>query len=375
MGEWRYVVEDPITGVIVSNDLPLTNGRLTESLNRPGSLTGTIPLADSHATPEIIAPGRRAIYALRDGVIQWGGPLWKAEVAEGSDEVDITCEGWLGYWDHRDIWRTRTFTQVEQFTIFATLVADAQDDTNTTVLGDPGEGQVDLGITVVWDAASGVLRDRVDQYADHQSKNLGDALRELAGVEDGFDYSMDYTLGTESVGKAIRLHYPARGRDLSEDMSHRFEFEFDTSPTSKTNVIDRAVVADASGQAWRIRGWGEGTDESRPRSQRVDAARGAGYLPTDLAPAWSTVSEQSTLDAHTDAELARTARPLRIPRVTVHPDLDPRWGSYGIGDVVPVDIRDVSPLSSYEGTAKVLGWSIDLDADLPTLDLDPASGT
>ena len=368
---WRFVVEDPLTGMIVAHDLPINGARLTESLNRPGALSGTVPLADSHATAEILSPGRRAIYALRDGVIQWGGPLWTVKVPEGSDEAHIECEGWLGYWDHRDIWQSRSFTQIEQFDIFKTLIDDAQDETGTSTVGHAHEGQVDLGISVTWDTPSGVLRDRIDQYADHQAKNLGDALRELAAVEDGFDYSMRYTLDAETIGKEIRLHYPGRGRDMRGDASHRFEFEFDTSPTSKTNVIDRGVVNDATEQAWRIRGWGEGMDATRLRSQSVGHDAGAGYLPVDQAPSWSTVAQQSTLNAHVSRQLSLYQSPARIPSVTVDPNMEPRWGSYGLGDVVPLDIRDISPLSSYGGPARIVGWSVDVDSDRPSLTFDP----
>jgi len=367
---WRFVVEDPITGMVLAPDLPLSGVRLTEQLNRPGALSGSLALSDGHATSELLSPGRRAIYALRDGVIQWGGPLWSVKVPEGSDTVQVDCEGWLGYWDHRDIWQSRSFTQIEQFDIFKTLVDDAQDETGNATLGHAHEGQLDLGISVTWDTPSGVLRDRIDQYADHQAKNLGDALRELAAVEGGFDYSMRYTLGAETIGKTIRLHYPRQGRDFRGDLSHRFEFEFDTSPTAKTNIVDRAVIHDAKDQGWRIRGWGEGEGTDRLRAQRVDPA-GAGYLPLDASPSWSGVSESPTLTAHAAGHASRYARPLRIPTVTVHPDMDPRWGTYDLGDIVPVDIRDISPLSSYAGAGRIVAWSIDVDSDRPSLDLDP----
>jgi len=367
---WRFMVEDPLTGAIIAQNLPLDGVRLTESLNRPGSLSGSLPLAESHASPEILSPGRRAIYALRDGVIQWGGPLWSVKVPEGSDRVEIDCEGWLGYWDHRDIWQGRRFIATEQFDIFATLIADAQDETDSATVGHPHEGQTDLGISVTWDTPSGITRDRVDEYADHQAKNLGDALRELASVENGFDYSMEYTLGVDTIGKAIRLHYPTRGRDMRGDASHRFEFEFDTSPTSKTNVIDRGVVHDAADLAWRVRGWGEGIDADKPRAQNVDSAAGAGYLPADASPSWSTVRYVTTLRGHVAEHLNLFGRPRRVPSITVDPKADPQWGSYGLGDIVPVDVQDISPLSSYTGPARIVGWTVDVDNDRPSLDLE-----
>lgn len=369
--QWRFVVEDPTSGIIITHDLPLVGTKVTDALNRPGALTGRLPLDDDHATLEVLLPGARAIYAMRDDVIVWGGPLWEANVPAGDNHVDITCEGWLGYWDHRTIWRTRTYTLAEQFDIFAELVADAQDDTNAAVAGDPGEGQVDLGITVGWDAPSGVLRDRVDQYADHQAKNLGDALRELAGVEDGFDMAMRYTLTGSGIDKEIRLHYPMLGRDLRDDASHRFEFEYDASATSKTNVISRGVGMSADDMAWRVRGWGEGTADTRVRHQHVDATAGLGYLPLDAAPSWSTVSRTDTLGEHTREYGRRYNHPTRIPSITVDSTKDPQWGSYQLGDIVPLDIRDRSPLASYQGPARIIGWAIDPRSDRPTLTLEP----
>jgi len=370
---WQYMVEDPLTGVVIAQHVPFVNVKLSESLNRPGSFTADLPLSDSHATTEIVYPGRRAIYAARDGRIQWGGVLWSANVDHGSTSIGVRADGWFGYWDHRDIWQSRVFTQTEQFEIVATLIGDAQDETGSGTAGHAHQGQVDLGITVEWDQPSGVLRDRTDVYLDHQSKNLGDALRELAAVENGFDYSMEYTLTGDTIGKTLRLHHPMRGRDLRGDLSHRFEFEFDTSPTSKTNIVDRGVTWDSSDQGWRVRGWGEGMDETRLRAQHVDSTAGAGFLPLDRSPSWSTVSEQATLNAHTTEDADRYSRPFRVPSITVHPDMHPQWGSYGLGDIVPVDIRDASPLASYEGPARITGWSIDTDNDLPTLDLEPVT--
>ena len=128
MATSRYWVEDILTGIVLTQDLPLNDVQVSDQLNRPGALRGSLPVSSSFATEELLDEGRRAIYWERDGKVEFGGILWSVQRGLGDRKLTLDVEGWLGYWDHRDIWRDRTFTNTEQFTIFQTLVNDAQDE-------------------------------------------------------------------------------------------------------------------------------------------------------------------------------------------------------------------------------------------------------
>jgi hypothetical protein len=218
------------------------------------------------------------------------------------------------------------FTQTDQFDIFRKLVMNAQS------IDRYGPGW-DLGIDVVWDAPSGVLRDRVAAYQGYQAKNLGDALRQLAADEDGFDFGMDYTFNanTNRIDKTIKLYYPTKGRDTG------FRFEYERG--KKTNVISRGF-ADPVKFAWAGDGWGSGNDATRLRSTYVDDTLRGFYPPYEAAPTWSTEIHQDSLDQKTAAYFVRTQRPHPIPVLSVDPDIDPKWGTYGVGDTIGLDVDD-----------------------------------
>lgn len=360
---WTYLFEDPVLNLVVAQDVDLVDVTIEDSLGGRGTLTARLPLDSAHATNDVVAEGRRGVYALRDGAIVWGGLLWDAPVPMGGDAFELRADSWLDYWDHRNIWRSRTFTDVEQFDIYKTLIDDAQ-DSGEALAGNP----FDLGIGVEWDAPSGITRTIVDQYLDHQNRNLGDALRSLAASENGFDHAMSYELLDETVTKTIRLYHPHKGTIPEPGGAPHFEFEFDTSPTSKTNVLRRGLERTARTTAHRVRGWGEGADEARLRSQVIDTLAGDGYPPLDAGPDWSTESVQANLDARTREFTTRVNHPLRLPQIEVDMQAAPKWGSYALGDQIRADIIDRA--ATFTGDARIIGWRLYPERDVAALTLE-----
>lgn len=324
MEQVRFLRESIMTGEVA--DLELDEWSYDETLNRPGSLSAKVALTSPHCTEEILDPYRTAIYAVRGTNVEWGGILSPPSLSIGSSTLDVNCFGWTGYWDHRTIRKDYAPSATDQFSIFKHLVDDAQDEVTF------GDGY-DLGIDVIWDALSGVLRDRSDDYRPWKAKKLGEALQQLAAVEDGFDYAFEYTLNatTDRIDKAIKLFFPTKGRDT------QFLFEYERG--KETNIISYGF-ADPVTFAWVGDGWGEGTDALRIKSPYVDETLRGVYPPYDAAPSWSDVSEQSTLDEHTEETFGRTNRPRRVPVVRVDPNAYPQWGDYTSGDTANFRIID-----------------------------------
>jgi len=248
------------------------------------------------------------------------------------------------------------FTQTDQFDIVKNLVDDAQ----STVKFGAG---YDLGIHTkfntngVDDVKSGVLLDRLEAYRPWLAKNLGDAIRELAGLQNGFDYQMQYVLNplTNRVDKTLKLYYPTKGRETG------FIFEYDRSP-GLTNVIERGF-GDAVNFAWAGDGWGAtpsgGNEAARLRAPFIDQTQRGQYPPYDAAPSWSTVSEQTTLNQLTEAMFLRTKLPNRVPVIRVDPDAYPQWGDYDLGDIVCVTIDDGYGSTPPTGQRnRITGWQV-----------------
>lgn len=378
----RYWVEDILTGIVLTQDLPLNDVQVEDGLNRPGALRGTLPVDHPMATTDILDEGRRAIYWERDGKIEFGGILHDIPRPLGERKLNIQAEGWLGYLDRRDIWTDRQFTNTDQFNIVKTLVDDMQDE------AVHGTG-MDLGIEVVWDSLSGVLRDRLSDYRDYKAANLGQAIRQLASVQNGFDYGMQYTvnLATNRIEKRLKLWYPHRGRDT------KFVFEFDGStarreidtypetypdtyagslstPASTTNITAWGVNATSRNMAWRARGWGDGSEEDRLMSQQINEARRGVYPPYDASfTGFTGVSEQTTLDENTAGALSHVDHPIKLPLVKINPEKYPKWGDWELGDTVHLRINDgygsigtVSP-----APARIIGWQVSPKENRPVL--------
>ncbi len=372
MAEYQFLLEDVMTGFITADDVDINPGcSFNVALNRAGGIRATLSMDSPFATEALITEGRTALYVMRDGKIEQGGIVWDATPSSGG-VLDLTVDGWLGYFDHQIIETDRVFTATEQFDIVSTLVADLQDE------GVHGDG-FDLGITVGWDAPSGVLRDRVDDYRPWHRKNLGEAIRQLAAVEDGFDMAMTYTVSGDRIIKELRLYHPTKGRDTG----HLFEYDAPIAMTdpyldvytdtygapgltpSTANILAYKYPRSARQMAWSGTGWGDGTNEMRLQSPFLDESKRGIYPPMVGAPTFSGVTVQTTLDEHVGAYFATAGDPIRVPVVTVDSAQPPVCGDYVIGD--PVHLRIDDRYTQIAAGYRITGFDMDVDTDTPSL--------
>lgn len=323
----RFVVEDIMSRRIVCDDLPITGWSYSGDLNRAGALSGNLAVASPFATDEVLSPWRRAIYAVLDGGrVDWGGIIVATPRQIGGQAVQISCIGWLGYLDHRFIRTGYVPTNVEQFSIVRQLVLDAQ---NESVFG-PG---FNLGIDVVWDKPSGIVRSFADDFQPWKQKTIGSAISDMAGSTDGFDYVAEFTVDAAAnrITRNIRLHFPVRGRVT------QFLYDLERGQPSPIREWGSAESGDF---AWTGDGWGGGSDTNRVKvSATDDTARGI-YPPIDASLSFSGVNSVATLSHRTAAAIARTSRPMRLPVIRVDPIGPPAWSELALGDSIRVRIND-----------------------------------
>lgn len=356
---WRFLLEDVISGQVILDSLDVAEGGSVEaSLNRAGQVRVAVPQGSPHMPLLREAEGRVALYALRDDRIEVGGLIM--DVAPDGETVKVTADGWLGYFDHRTIRVDRQFTGEEQFDIVETLIDDIQDE------AEWGDG-FDLGIVVDYDAVSGVTRDRLEEYRPWRAKNLGEALRQLASVTDGFDMEMRHEVSGGTVTKVLWLSYPQAGRDVGA--------LFEADARGGNILPGYRASRSARGTAWVGAGWGDGSDEARLTSAYVDETKRGVLVPLEASPSFSGVTVQGTLDDHVAATFASSASTRQTITIPVDPDRDPRWGDVRLGDTVYVRIDDrftqIGTDSAGPVAHRFVGWSFDVDEDLPTLTLEP----
>lgn len=317
---YRYLAYDLVTNELL-DELPLVSPTLSGALNGAGPLQATMALrAEGQSAPGVYrsraaelwaatTTGRTVVYVDSDGVLlpdAW--ILWTRRYDSDSGTVTLGGSSLLSYFEKRRIHTTQTFAGVDQLQIARDLVSWAQTQ--------PGG---DIGVQVGAEL-DGVLRDRT--YWAHERKKVGEALRQLSAVSNGFDFAFEVAYDAGVPTRYLRVG--TRGRS-AETTGHVFEHG--------RNLIRYNLDEDASTQANRIYadGAGDGPTMLQRSADRTDVID-AGWPLLEDAIALKDVSVGTTLQGHATAQVDARAFPVTIASVTVQADGDPPIGSWVVGD-------------------------------------------
>lgn len=309
---YRVLFRDVLSGVI-HGELPAEKFSYTNTLNAPGSATVTIALDPGVAhvnTNTIVTGAATAIYIERRGRFVWSGLLWDAVPNYADGTLDLQCEGWMSYFRLRHYHATTRFTQVDQAVIARSLLQHA---------AMYGVGS-NLGMIEYGTETTGVLRDRT--YKQSERKSIGDAVEQLAAVEDGFDFSFDTAWNGPDLVTTFRVHYPAIGRyrDLTLEQDRNCDI-----PSATIGGKSVATHAFALGS-------GDGPE-------MVWASSGASSLVfprLESVESYSDVKEYSTLKAKADRRVKLGKAPIVLPRIELYSDAYPGLGEFALGDAMNV---------------------------------------
>jgi hypothetical protein len=287
------------------DEVPAKNLQFTYILNSPGSCSFFLPLQDMRTMRDTLDPGRTEIHIVRkDKGRVWGGYLYTA-LASLKGEVQFGGEGWFSELRRRLIDSTKTYVGVDQFDIAWDLIDFTQLKT------DGG-----LGFTRGPEVDSAVLRTRT--YNAYERKNLGEAIEELAAVEDGFDFEID-------ANKVFHMYYPRKG--VATPVHHL---------SLGKNIRGLSWHLDATDTYNEVTALGSGEGASQLRSVAVDTALRASYKLKQKTVSFIDVSVQGTLDDHAAEEL-RLAKDVRDnPQLSAILTPDMPFGSIVVGDAVHV---------------------------------------
>lgn len=360
MPTYRCIATDLRTGARIA-ELPLTGLKFGSRLNSCGDLSATVPLPGLTTTAnstlaatfnDAVDEGRRQLIVERDGVVVWAGIVWMAPYYDSPPRREIRAAETWSYFRRRVIAYSQTFTSTDQVSIAQQLITNA--------IADQGG---DIGVTVEA-STSGVARDRT--YNSYELKPVGEAVEQLALVDDGFDFAIDpaYNPSTGALVKTFRTSYPRRGRSFSQT-GHVFEVG--------RNVIDWCYPTDGASMANRVWAVGRGDGSSSMLSSKSDpyqiqslASGGPGYPLLESTMSRTDVSIQSTLDALALAKLKATSTPITLPEITVRANSDPVFGSYITGDscrfIVPPNTSPRFP-SGLDTFFRIVGWDVTVTDD------------
>jgi hypothetical protein len=337
---------DLMSGALLA-ELPLGQVTFEQRLNSAGQFDASLALSGSAARRRVLldatTPERTVVYAERDGVIVDGFVVWARSMSAGQPLVLRGASLWSLFARNRIV-STLTFAATDQLSIARAIV-------------DHVQGQSGAGFGVVSDGAvlSGRVRDRM--WPSWDRKCAGDAVSELASVQDGFDFAVECGWVGGVVERRLVFGYPRRGRSAG--------------------ATGLRVVAGKNMTGWRrtedglrsarsvdVFGAGDAGDMLIATQTRTDLLD-RGWPLTWESRAHKDVTVQATLDAHASAYVAaRAATPAFWEFDVSLTDPDIGVGSWVVGDDVLVEFdEDADPLlpDGYRGWHRIVTARISVD--------------
>jgi hypothetical protein len=343
MASYRYILTNVLTGSVLA-EVPFESASFSHVLNAPGAFAGTLGLKQpaklesvlkSLLSPSTSSLGKLALYVERDGVIVWGGMLWTGEPDLDAGTFSLNGEGFLSYFRRRVLRAQKVYVQQDQTTgIAKNLIDYAQSVTGGSI-----------GIDTSGVATSGVLRDRT--YEAFERKFIGEAIEQLAAVENGFDFRFDSSWSGGTILNRFLTSYPNTGRQTN------FVLEVGAQLARLSIKVDATSIATNVDEI----GAGEGdlgliATVSNPGLIGV-------YPLLDDVESHVDVNVLATLTAYANRRLSVGRMPVVIPSVDYDPSLEPVLGSYVVGDIMRV--RGGYGLASIDGMFRVMEINVSVD--------------
>lgn len=322
---YRAWTTDLLSGRKLCHDLPIALDSFTYgAVNGPGSASGTVIL-DAPEDPQLTCADRRTcLWIELHGRVVWGGIIWDTEPDILSGTLRVAAQTWWSFFQRSLIRSTLIYRNTtggyDQLQVFRELVAYAQ-----------AKSSANIGV-VVDTHNSGVLTTQL--YGPgagdgaRPDKPVGEALRELAESDPGFEFVDDWADdGTDNPGKRIRLGYPRLGTQAGTDLMFEHPGNIQTYTWVKAgndspNVLVAIGAGDGPNQLVES---ATNTDEIAFGYPRLEASTGGDHR---------EVVRRSELAARARADLNALTGGKLAPVFTVAGPDGPQPGDLGAGDVI-----------------------------------------
>lgn len=244
------------------------------------------------------------VWLYRDGVIIAAGAIGGYQIQGAT--LNVTAPGLLSYLAYMYVTSDLTYSGVDQTLIGQALVDHWQ-----------GQSYGDFGIDTSSIAASGVTRDRT--YLAAEQHQIGQRLNELGAAADGFDVDID------PATRELLLTSPQQGSDLTASVV------LDGRNITDAGVVVSVAPGDVASEAF---GLGGSASDARLTSAQDNTTVRASFGRTGVFGSFDGVTQQATLDEHTQSLLDARSTPLFVPGPGLIPVADVDVGSIDIGDTV-----------------------------------------
>jgi len=290
-------------------------------------------------------------------VVLAAGPIWARDYSVDGRELTVNAKGVWSYYDHRHVLPLlAATTDVTEFTVpdpandggtmpnpdLRTQYTNWELGTIAKKLVEQAHAWTGGELPIVFEADRVGIHERI--YEGPEFKNLGEVLRQLQNVEGGPDVRFRPRFTGDRLGIEWVLETGTEAQPL---LTGSAVHSWDVS-APQSSVSDLTIREDASALA--SLGWATGgrvSDETLVARSYDETLIDNGYpLFEDLDSTHSTVSVQSTLDAHAANVVGYGSAPVEVWSFTVEANAQPLLGSYLEGDYC---VLDVAPWDSATG--------------------------
>ncbi|WP_194521979.1 hypothetical protein [Cellulosimicrobium sp. JZ28] len=362
----RIVCGELVTGKILAT-VPTTDngGAWSTVLNDAGTIDATVPLRtrDVRARRELLGylePTRCYLAAITDdGDVLEAGPIWKHGFNDNTGELKVGAAGLMSVFDHRLVVKVLAAGERAQTTTLSwsglSLATIAKRLIQTSMSHAGGS----LPLVLPDDELGSAVRN----YPGYELGVVGERVRQLVEVAGGPDIALQPRL----TGDGLRIEWVMRAGTTADPLLHQAgdDWAWDRG-AARGPLTKLSVDVDATGVAQRTWAIGSGMESALMLGTAYDPAPlAAGYPLLEATGSFTSVLEQSTLDAHA-AALADTARrPWQTWALTVRADTAPRLGTYRPGDWARVHVPATHEyLREGRYRSRVLSVSGDLSASV-----------
>jgi hypothetical protein len=336
---YRYLLTDVLNASVRLAELPFESATYSHVLNAPGAFSGTMGLQQPAKLAAVLTEqlqlGQVSLWVERDGVIVWGGILWTSDADIDAGTITYAGEGWHSYFRRRTLRARKVYLAQDQTTQIAKNLIDYAQ----SFLGGS------IGVDTSGVAATGVLRDRT--YEAFERKNIGEAVDQLATVENGFDFRYDSIYDNGNLSVRFLTSYPPTGRHT--------EIVLEVGK----QLAALGIKTDATSLATNVDAIGAGEGDIKLLATVSDPGLLGIYPMLDDVVSFTDVSEQATLTGHARKRLAQGASPVVIPNVEWDPSLEPVIGSFLAGDIVTV--RGGMGIAQLDGPFRITTIEVTVD--------------
>ena len=350
MPAYTFTARDVLTGTILGDEMPLSNVQYDLRVNDAAAMTASLSV-DAMAGPvNFLEPARTAIYVDRGGSLAYAGIMWDEPDYDSSTRtLQISCLDFLSYWDHLLITDSITYAAKDQLAIARSLCDYGMN-----------KGGSNLAPTYVGPTTSGVNRDR--NYLAADQAPIGQRLRELSAVDNGFDFRIYAQWENGYPRRVVQFGYPTLGRPYP---ASAVVFDLDVDCTKWTRAKSGSTSANVIYATGSVAAGA--TAGTLPPTYTADDAsvRAAGYPRLESSQQFAEIITATPLQQHAKGALNLQRLPVTTMQLTMNGTSGPDLGEYLPGDQCKAVVGRGDGLFRYgaEIIATITSVSVSVDSE------------